>query len=421
MATESVSREELYELVWSEPMTKVGTRFDVSSSFLARVCARLNVPRPPRGYWAKLAVGKARPKPPLPAPRPGDEHEWTRGGVTPHAPSALPKPPAPIPVSPVPPASKRSTTHPLLAGARQFFDGAREAESGHLRPAKRRLVDLYVSNATLGRGLAFANKLFTSLENNGHRVTLAPFQQGLGRPAVDERIEGGQRDDYGYGYGKWNPDRPTVVYIGTVAIGLSLYELSEEVELRYVDGKYVPVKQLTISQRVARNGWNTWTTKRHLARGKLCLRASSPYSVAKWEQLWRETTKGELASKIPAIVEDLTAAAGTVAKLVEEGRLLLEQQQREWQLQQERWEREERERQRTEDIRESRDELFAIIEDWGIAKRTEEFFTDIEHRLTDAPDEESRAMLVRLQQARALLGGLDALKRFSTWRSAEER
>ena len=37
----------------------------------------------------------------------------------------------------------------------------------------------------------------------------------------------------------WSPWRCTVVYIGTVAIGLTIIEMSEEVEVRYVNGKYI--------------------------------------------------------------------------------------------------------------------------------------------------------------------------------------
>lgn len=55
----TVAREKLFEENWAEPMTKVAARYDVSSSFLARVCERLGVPRPPRGYWEQLRVGKA--------------------------------------------------------------------------------------------------------------------------------------------------------------------------------------------------------------------------------------------------------------------------------------------------------------------------------------------------------------------------
>lgn len=62
--TGMVTREELYALVWSEPMTKVAERYDVSGTYLARICTLLNVPRPPRGHWQKLAVGKAAPRKP---------------------------------------------------------------------------------------------------------------------------------------------------------------------------------------------------------------------------------------------------------------------------------------------------------------------------------------------------------------------
>ena len=44
-----LTREALYELVWSEPMLKVAAQFGVSSSYMARVCTRLYVPRPERG------------------------------------------------------------------------------------------------------------------------------------------------------------------------------------------------------------------------------------------------------------------------------------------------------------------------------------------------------------------------------------
>ena len=35
-----VTREELYELVWSTPMIRVAEKFEVSGSYLARVCPR---------------------------------------------------------------------------------------------------------------------------------------------------------------------------------------------------------------------------------------------------------------------------------------------------------------------------------------------------------------------------------------------
>ena len=38
-----VTREELFEAVWTEPMITLSSRYGVSGSYLARVCDSLNV------------------------------------------------------------------------------------------------------------------------------------------------------------------------------------------------------------------------------------------------------------------------------------------------------------------------------------------------------------------------------------------
>ena len=97
MAADLISRQELYEMVWSTPMIKVAQQFKVSSSYMARVCSALRVPRPERGYWAKLAVGKAPEKPPLPDAQSGDQLSWSReGGLSsPRRPRLVTNPPNP--------------------------------------------------------------------------------------------------------------------------------------------------------------------------------------------------------------------------------------------------------------------------------------------------------------------------------------
>jgi len=44
-----VSREELYALVWKTPMSRLSADFGLSGNGLAKICARLDVPVPPRG------------------------------------------------------------------------------------------------------------------------------------------------------------------------------------------------------------------------------------------------------------------------------------------------------------------------------------------------------------------------------------
>ena len=51
-----ITRDHLYEQVWAKPMLAVAKDYEVSANYLARVCASLNVPWPPRGYWATVAA-----------------------------------------------------------------------------------------------------------------------------------------------------------------------------------------------------------------------------------------------------------------------------------------------------------------------------------------------------------------------------
>ena len=61
-----LSREELYEKVWSVSGVKLSKEWGVSDVAIAKRCRKLNIPRPPRGYWAKLEAGRRLKRPPLP-------------------------------------------------------------------------------------------------------------------------------------------------------------------------------------------------------------------------------------------------------------------------------------------------------------------------------------------------------------------
>jgi hypothetical protein len=63
----SLTREQLYELVWSKPMQHLAKDYGVSDRAMAKLCARNQVPVPPRGYWAKKNSGYKVVQPPLPA------------------------------------------------------------------------------------------------------------------------------------------------------------------------------------------------------------------------------------------------------------------------------------------------------------------------------------------------------------------
>ncbi|MBQ6466606.1 MAG: hypothetical protein IJJ61_01570 [Clostridia bacterium] len=58
-------RNVLYEEVWEEPCTKVSAKYGVSDVMIHKVCKSLDIPVPPRGYWAKKAAGQKVKKTPL--------------------------------------------------------------------------------------------------------------------------------------------------------------------------------------------------------------------------------------------------------------------------------------------------------------------------------------------------------------------
>jgi len=66
-----ITREDLYKLVWSKPLTELAKEFGISDVGLAKICKRLNVPRPYRGYWALLAAGRKMSIPKLPPAKKG--------------------------------------------------------------------------------------------------------------------------------------------------------------------------------------------------------------------------------------------------------------------------------------------------------------------------------------------------------------
>ena len=62
----TLSRETLYEKVWSTSSVKLAQELEVSDVAINKRCRRLNVPKPPRGYWTKIEAGHEPKRQPLP-------------------------------------------------------------------------------------------------------------------------------------------------------------------------------------------------------------------------------------------------------------------------------------------------------------------------------------------------------------------
>ena len=66
MEKTTLSRQQLYDRVWSEPLTRLAKKYCISDNGLRKMCKSMNIPLPSNGYWMKIKYGKRINKPKLP-------------------------------------------------------------------------------------------------------------------------------------------------------------------------------------------------------------------------------------------------------------------------------------------------------------------------------------------------------------------
>lgn len=406
-----IRREDLYAQIWRQPMTKVASRLEVSSNYLARVCESLNVPHPPRGYWARRAAGEKLDIPPLAPAKPGDAVEWVRGqAVSERASFANYSPPPPKKAAAR--VKARSSHHALVTSWQVHLEHAAPTELGYLRPLKRNVLDAFITKGTLHSASATLNALFNELENRGHTVRLEGTYH---RPPLD--VARRPISDHDRRSDRWEPGRATIAVVANIPIGLSLFELTEHVRVRRVGAdRYVRIKDLSPVRRYAPQSPDETDMTRDMPTGRLVVRAYSPIYDTKWSQEWEEGAAEDFVTRVSGIVEALEAAAPQVAQLAAEAERRAEEQQRTAESQLRVWRQQAREKARAEARRTAVEELHAIAEAWTDAHALEVFFEELGRRAVDMAPEVRADLESRMSLARQLLGGEDAIQRFLRWR-----
>lgn len=434
-----VTRQELYELAWQVPMLRVAERFGVSSSYLARVFTELRVPRPSPGYWSKREFGKAPPKPPLPAARPGDLVEWSPGISVGSVVRAVAKASreakaiaADRPDSPrvkaqakasLPSASNDDQSagvvkrHELLSGVKPLFLKSRDTDNGILRPFKRLLVDVMASAEKLDDALEVAQVLFETLNRRGIHVGFTRVAEQMSRAEVDLLDKPVGRSHH---RAVWGPERPTVAYIGGAAIGLTIFEMTEEVEVVYVSGKYLHVRDLSEQQLRRYTGPHHWRHKKEHASGRFCLQAYCPFWMVKWSKRWQESKPGTFQKMVPGIVRELETAAPELAQKVVDAKLRAEEERRKWDEERRQRQVEAERLQREKAIQMSRQDLRSAIATWDEARRIHDYFEAVEADMSRLPEPQAAIVRDRLQRGRQLVGALDPIAQLINWRAPDE-
>ena len=197
-----LTRQELYDLVWSEPVTKIGEKFGVSDVAIAKICKKMDIPRPPTGYWARKHHGYQTEKATLPDLEAETTLEYW---LTPPDKCLVEKPNIEPPLVEV--DEQLSRPHKAVKAIRADLRGTQRDEFGRIG---RSDGPIHVSKVTYSRVCCVLDALFKTLEARGHSVAREDGKVCL---AVDgERIflavsEPARRIELGrdkWGYRRWD-------------------------------------------------------------------------------------------------------------------------------------------------------------------------------------------------------------------------
>jgi hypothetical protein len=276
MDTVTLTRHELYSLVWSKPMTAVAEEFGVSSVAFANYCVKLGIPRPTRGYWQQLAAGlKPRPdKLAKPGPRTPTTITLTKHEKSEPKVRDRPKPPD------VPIGDGLSRPHPVVKQIREQMHPLRPAEHGMSGVRGDGHAVFKVGKKTERRGLLLLDALFKALTARGHQVELRS------RSEVE-------RHRY-----------VLQVTIKQVPVAFSLVEHADR-------SAHLPTaKEL---EDEAKLGWSTWQKYDFTPSGRLALEATWTREEG-LRRRWADGPKQRLEHLLGEIVVGLEAIGAALAE-----------------------------------------------------------------------------------------------------------
>jgi hypothetical protein len=182
MNTVELTRHELYELVWEKPTRHLCKQFGLSDVGLAKLCKRLDIPRPSYGYWAKKAAGGEVKRTPL--PRLADTQLQnikftpselkTKDGDGFFDPEIRALYERESQADPIAVSASLRSPHPLVARTRDALAKVKPStwsrNAGLLYPERHdgvHLLDIACSKATLPRALRIMDALLKGLQRRG--------------------------------------------------------------------------------------------------------------------------------------------------------------------------------------------------------------------------------------------------------------
>jgi hypothetical protein len=215
---ETWNREELYAEIWKEPAIKVAAKYGVSSVMLGKVCRKLQIPLPGRGYWAKKEFGKSVKQIPLPQVQdlPIVRRLKEMGSENAEAPCPEPEPTdseyqriLQIESSDVIP-DPETTRHKLVIATAKSLRNAKPDNRGIVQaPGNENSLNVRVSKTSIDRALNIMNAVVKFLESENfpftvksetHEITAQVFGQNVPFSIVERARETSRKEVREYSY-----------------------------------------------------------------------------------------------------------------------------------------------------------------------------------------------------------------------------
>lgn len=176
-----LTREALYEQIWSQPVSKVAKGYGISDVGLAKICRKHDIPLPGRGYWEKKSSGKAVVKKPLTLSKEGRDTVIEIGAkvIPAYIQKGLSEVESKIlfekqPDNKIIVFTQLTAPHPLVARTAASLQNkkTRPDKQGVIRGVWSKDLDISVSPDCLGRALLIMDTLIKALEARGFVVSV---------------------------------------------------------------------------------------------------------------------------------------------------------------------------------------------------------------------------------------------------------
>jgi hypothetical protein len=171
----TLTREEIYRMVWDMPMTEIAKKYTISDVGFRKLCIRLKVPFPKAGYWSKIKAGHQVEQATLTKIK-NDGVTVTLDERPPEQPvkkvseldvltkkMALEKLPFKVP-------GRLHNPAPLVIEARQSLKELTDPNYPGMMITGKGQLDIRVSPSNAGRALRFMDTFIKCIKARGHRL-----------------------------------------------------------------------------------------------------------------------------------------------------------------------------------------------------------------------------------------------------------